>query len=181
VKTQYYTATSIDGFIADDQNSLEWLFQFGDGTGAFYDRFIAGVGAVVMGSTTYEWMLEHQVLVDPANPQPWPFEQPTWVLSTRELTRLDGSGIHFESGDVTRIHSAIASAAGGKNIWVIGGGDLAGQFDDAGLLDELILAVCPVSLGAGAPVFPRRHTTPFRLVSAVADGPFAMLTYELRR
>jgi dihydrofolate reductase len=70
-RTQYYTATSIDGFIADANNSLEWLFQFGDDPGSVegsegvepsYPAFIAEVGAMAMGSTTYEWVVEHEDL-----------------------------------------------------------------------------------------------------------------------
>ena len=58
MKTQYYTATSINGFIADENNSLEWLFQFGeiDSMKEHYPGFIKEVGALAMGSTTYEWI-----------------------------------------------------------------------------------------------------------------------------
>ena len=59
--TQYYTASSIDGFIADPDNSLTWLFQFSEQTGMedHYPKFIAQVGAMAMGSTTYEWVADH--------------------------------------------------------------------------------------------------------------------------
>ena len=68
MRTQYYTATSIDGFIADDQNSLEWLFQFGevDSMDDDYPNFIAEVGAMAMGSTTFRWIVEHEGLVEEA-------------------------------------------------------------------------------------------------------------------
>ena len=55
--------------------------------------------------------------------------------------------------------AAMAAAAGGRNLWVVGGGDLAGQFADAGLLDEVLVTIAPVTLGAGAPLLPRRITT----------------------
>lgn len=54
MKTEYYTAASLDGFIADSQHSLDWLFQFGEGEGDSYSDFICEVGAIAMGSTTYE-------------------------------------------------------------------------------------------------------------------------------
>jgi len=75
----------------------------------------------------------------------------------------------------------MAAAANGKNIWIVGGGDLAGQFADHGLLDEIILQVASVSLGAGAPLFPRRMTTPpLRLVEVRHfSSNFAQLRYEL--
>jgi dihydrofolate reductase len=60
--TQYYTATTLDGFIADPDDSLDWLFtRQQDPAGPLnYDAFISKVGALAMGSTTYEWILEHE-------------------------------------------------------------------------------------------------------------------------
>ncbi len=91
--TQYYTATTLDGFIADPDDLLDWLFtrKREDDGPLNYGSFIAGVGAMAMGSTTF-----------------------------------------------------------------VGGGDLAGQFADAGLLDEVIVSIAPVTLGGGAPLLPRR-------------------------
>jgi dihydrofolate reductase len=59
------------------------------------------------------------------------------------------------------------ASAGGKDVWVVGGGDLAGQYADAGLLDEVIVTVTPVFLGAGAPLLPRRLTSERVRVRAV--------------
>jgi dihydrofolate reductase len=61
MKTQYYTATSLDGFIADSQNSLDWLFQFGEVQEDSYANFISEVGAIAMGATTYKWILNHHI------------------------------------------------------------------------------------------------------------------------
>jgi dihydrofolate reductase len=75
----------------------------------------------------------------------------------------------------------MVAAASGRNVWVVGGGELAGRFADAGLLDELILGVAPVTLGGGAPLLPRRLTSGrLTLVSAEAGGGFAHLKYQLR-
>jgi dihydrofolate reductase len=60
-KTQYYTATTLDGFIADENNSLGWLFEVDreqEGENSF-DAFFADIGAMAMGATTYEWVLDH--------------------------------------------------------------------------------------------------------------------------
>jgi dihydrofolate reductase len=59
MRTQYYTATSLDGFIATEDDSLDWLFPLGDINDTSYPSFIAQVGALAMGSATYEWMLRH--------------------------------------------------------------------------------------------------------------------------
>ena len=162
MKTQYYTATSIDGFIADADNSLEWLFQVGsaDETGMKdeYPQFMAEVGAMAMGSTTYEWIANHTGFLD--DPAKWEYTIPTWVFSSRDLPRAEGLDIRFVSGDIRPVHAEMADAAAGRNIWLVGGGDLVGQFYDHGLLDELILGVAPVFLGSGAPLLPRRITAP---------------------
>lgn len=183
MKTQYYTATSVDGFIATEDDSLEWLFPLGDVNDTSYGRFIADVGALAMGSATYEWMLRHVIDVadDPA--KAWPYTQPTWVFTRRTLRPVPGAKVQFVQGDVRPVHAAMAEAAQGKNLWVVGGGDLAGQFHDAGLLDEIILQVGSVTLGRGKPLFPRRLTQPpLRLldVRQVGSG-FAELRYAVPR
>ncbi len=183
MKTQYYTATSLDGYIADAQNSLDWLFQLGqpDSMADNYPRFVAKVGAVAMGSTTYEWVLEQENML--AEPRRWPYKMPTWVFSSRELPMVDGADIRFVRGDVAPVHAEMVEAAAGKNVWLVGGGDLVGQFYDAGLLDELILSVASVTLGGGAPLLPRRIASPpLRLVDVQQHGDaFAVLMYEVRK
>jgi len=123
MKTQYYTASSLDGFIATEDHSLDWLFQFGDtGTSGFED-FLIGVGAIAMGSQTYEWILRNHVRPDSDAKQPWPYEQPSWVFTTRPLPTVPGADIRFVQGDVRHLYRKIAKSAGDKNIWIVGGGD----------------------------------------------------------
>ena len=181
MKTQYYTAASLDGFIATLDDSLEWLFPLGDIAETSYPHFIREVGALAMGSATYEWMLRH--VVGPAAGRPWPYEQPTWVFSSRTLPSVAGADICFVSGDVRPVHEAMIGAAGGRNVWIVGGGDLAGQFHDQGLLDEMFVQVGSVTLGRGKPLLPRSITQPpLRLISVRAVGTgFAELHYELPR
>jgi dihydrofolate reductase len=181
MKTQYYTASSLDGFIADRDNSLEWLFQFGEGPTSDYPGFIKAVGAIAMGSTTYEWLLSHQIYPETGPQQPWPYDQPTWVFTTRVLREIPGADIRFVRGDVRTVHEQMVSAAGGRNVWIVGGGDLVGQFHDHGLLDEIIVTFASVTLGGGAPLLPRAIVSPpLRLVAAQPYGTgFVQLTYEV--
>jgi dihydrofolate reductase len=183
MKTQYYTATSLDGFIATEDDSLDWLFPLSDLSDTSYPAFIANVGALAMGSATYEWMLRHADKVAAETGSPWPYTQPAWIFSSRVLPSIEGSNTHFVQGDVRLVHTEMCIAAGSKNIWIVGGGDLAGQFFDAGLLDELIIQVGSVTLEKGKPLFPRRVTSPpLRLVSVRQVGTgFAELRYELPR
>jgi len=177
---RYYTATSIDGFIADDRNSLDWLFEVTDRDDRF-GPFIAQVGAMAMGATTYEWMLDHEKLLDnPAKWQEWYGDRPCWVFTHRDLPPIPGAPITFASGDVRPVQAAMSEAAGDRDIWLVGGGELVGAFADAGLLDEIILGVTPVTLGAGAPLLPRRLTSGRLTLTAVEQvGPFAYLTYAV--
>ena len=183
MKTQYYTASTLDGFIADEEHGLEWLFQFGDEPGGDYETFIANIGALAMGSHTYEWMLKHLIEEGADHSQPWPYSQPTWVFSSRTLPEVPGADIRFTRGDVREVHSEMVRVAGGKNIWLVGGGDLVGQFHDHGLLDEIIVTIASVLIGAGKPLLPRKIITPpMKLLSAEAWGTsFAQLRYEVQK
>lgn len=183
MKTQYYTACSLDGFIADPGDSLDWLFPLGSIEDTSYPTFIRDVGAIAMGSHTYEWMLRHIIGPQADQPGPWPYEQPAWVFTSRKLPSVPGADIRFTNGNVATVHGTMAAAAGGKNVWIVGGGELAGQFYDAGLLDEMFVQVGSVTLGAGKPLLPRRITSPpFRLITVRAVGTgFAELHYEITR
>jgi dihydrofolate reductase len=181
MKTQYFTAASLDGFIATEDDSLDWLFPLGDINDTGYPAFIAEVGALAMGSSTYEWMLRHSETVAGQTGAAWPYTQPTWIFSSRTLPAIPGANLHFVRGAVEPVHSAMRAAAGNKNVWVVGGGDLAGQFCDAGLLDEIVVQVGSVTLGKGKPLFPRRITRPaLELVSVRQVGTgFAELRYRV--
>ena len=182
-KTQYFTATSIDGFIADPDNSLDWLFQAGRSSGR-EDRFrgfFADVGAMAMGATTYEWVLEHEHLIeDPGKWRQYYNSIPCWVFTHRQLPVIPGADLVFARGDAGGVHEEMTTAAGGRNIWLVGGGELVGQFADRGLLDEILLGVAPVMLGGGAPLLPRRLLASDLTLAAVEhEGQFVFLTYRL--
>ena len=177
--TQYYTASSLDGFIATEDHSLDWLFPLGDINDTGYPDFIREVGALAMGASTYDWMLRHVV----QRGAPWPYAQPVWVFTHRALPPVASADIRFVQGDVRPVHARMREAAGDRNVWLVGGGDLVGQFHDAGLLDEVIVLVASVTLGAGRPLLPRRITQPpLKLLSARASVPgFAELRYAVPR
>jgi dihydrofolate reductase len=177
-RTTFYTAASLDGFLADPDNSLTWLVTRDiDRSGPMgYDVFIASVGALVMGATTYEWLLDH-LDHDEHGALKWPYEQPTWVVTHRDPAIVPGADLRFYSGDVALLYDEMMAAADGKGLWVVGGGDLAGQFADADLLDEVIVSFAPVTLGAGAPLMPRRLE--LRLEEVARNGDFACARYAV--
>jgi dihydrofolate reductase len=173
-RTVYYTATTLDGFLATEDDSLDWLFACAqDEDGALgYDAFFSQVGAMVMGSTTYEWVLGHEA------GNPWPYSVPCWVLTHRTLPAVAES-VRFARGDLATLHAEMVAAAAGKDVWVVGGGDVAGQLADHGLLDEVLVSIAPVTLGAGKPLLPRRVDLETREVAR--NGDFACVTYGVRR
>jgi dihydrofolate reductase len=173
-RTVFYTATTLDGFIADEHDSLAWLFkQEQDEAGPMnYDDFIKGIGAVAMGATTYQWLLDHLA----RSGEKWPYELPSWVFTHRSFDQPDAD-VRFVQGDVAAVHAEMVAAAGDQDLWVVGGGDLAAQFAEAGLLDELVVYVAPVTLGAGRPLFPRRFD--LRLAELDRNGAFVCARYDV--
>lgn len=132
-----------------------------------------GVGAVVLGANSYEWIVRD--FEASGRPFVWPYRQPSWVVTHRELDLP--AGVHRHSGAVADLHDDLVAAAGDRDVWILGGGDLAGQFADAGLLDQVLLQVCPVTLGAGRPFLPR----PLRLQrrNVERDGQFTALLFDV--
>lgn len=176
------TATTINGWIADQQNSLDWLFSVEQGTAPADGLWPAQARVLIEGSTTYEWVLEHERLME--QPERWGElygDKITFVFTSRELPVPAGADVRFLSGDVSAALPEIRAAAGGADIWVVGGGELAGQFLDADALDEIALSLAPVALDGGAPLLPRRiESDRLRLRSAEAVGQFARVVYEVR-
>lgn len=170
--THYYTASSLDGFLATPDQSLHWLLEQDiDEHGPMnYDAFLEGIGAVAMGATTYEWVLAHG--------GPWPYTLPTWVFTHRSLPTPPGADVRFVRGDVRDVHAAMTQAAGASDLWIVGGGELVGQFADAGLVDEIWVQFAPVTLGEGAPLLPR--ALDLELIEVARNRAFACGHYRVR-
>lgn len=116
-----------------------------------------------MGSHTYEWILEH-------NKGKWDYKVPCFIFTSRQLPLVPQADIRFVNGDVKPVHEEMVKLANGKNLWIMGGGELAGKFYDAQLLNELQIQVVSVTLAGGAPLFSRATKKPLQLVSAKQIG-----------
>lgn len=181
--TIYYTATTLDGYLATPDHSLDWLFAVPEAPGVQeeMDVFYASVRPMVMGSSTYEWVYRHEGLGE--NPEKWGQwygDRPTWVLTHRELPTVAGADLRFTQSPIDVVHSQMLAEANGKDLWVMGGGDVAGQFYDAGLLDRIVATVVPVTLGGGAPLMPRDiRSDRLTLTDVARRGQFVQLTYDI--
>lgn len=156
MKTIYFAAASLGGSIADKNNSLEWLFKNGPTDLQFIDQFIETVGAIAMGSSTYQWLLDNME-------GPWPYKVPCLVFTHRNLKKIENADIRFTQGDVQSQHEELKRLAAGKNIWLMSGGDLVGQFYDHGLVDEMNIQTVAVFLNEGKKLFSRRTETAFKI------------------
>jgi dihydrofolate reductase len=183
---RYYAATTLDGFIAESDDTLDWLLKYegsyegadSDEGKAGYEQFYEGIGALVSGSTTYEWVLEHG--------SAWPYAgKPCWILSSRELPKPEGEDVEVRivSGEIPDLIDEMLASAGERDLWIVGGGNVASQFADHGLLDRVEMTVVPVVLGEGKPLFERRLPGgPMQLLGTRAHSSgMVSLDYEIRR
>ncbi|MDP0399086.1 dihydrofolate reductase family protein [Tsukamurella strandjordii] len=148
---RYYTASTLDGFLADENDSLDWLLsQPIDQEGPQnITELMKRTGAIVMGYTTYQWVVDHIAETG----DPWMYaEWPTFVFTHRDIAPVHES-VSVVAGSPAEHRARLESAAGDKGVWVVGGGDLATQFASDGMLDELIVSYAPVTVGAGRPLF----------------------------
>lgn len=175
----YETATTLDGYLADAQNSLSWLFAVAGGDDS---RLAPPRAAVqVMGSTTYEWVLNELGALEKMDA--WGTAMPdvvTVVFTSRDLPVPSEADVRFMSGAVDDALPQLRELAGDGTIWVVGGGGLASQFIAAQALDEIVLSVAPVALIDGAPLVDQRiESDRLTLVEAQQIGQFARLRYRL--
>jgi dihydrofolate reductase len=174
-KTVYFCAATLDGYIADADDGIDWLQQH-EGTGpsdaepmeGVIDSFLKGIGALVMGSSTYEFILGHGG---------WSYgDRPTWVLTSRDLPAIEGADVRFHTGPVEDVHGEMLAAAGDRDLWLVGGGPVASQFADIGLLDEALVTIVPIVLGEGKPLF----EDPVRAMTLLGARAFRNGMVELR-
>ncbi|MBP2412984.1 dihydrofolate reductase [Arthrobacter stackebrandtii] len=180
-RTVFYTASTLNGYLADEGHSLDWLFAVPGAEGPDIAAFMDTMGVFVEGSSTYEWVLRHEnLLAEPAKWQQFYGNKPTYVFTSRTLPVPEGADVRFVNGPVADVLAEIRAAAGELDVWVVGGGELAGQFLDLGALDELVVTFAPATVAGGAPLLPRTvGADRLTLRSAEQHGQFAMLTYDV--
>lgn len=141
-----YIAASLDGFIADRDDKLDWLFKYDEMDLGEHDyrTFIKSIGTVVMGRSTYDWLA--------AEPSPWAYgEQRVFVVTSSPIDTPKGA-LETRS-DIDALIAELRALEDGT-VWMLGGGRLQMAFMERGALDEIEIYVIPEMLGGGAPLFP---------------------------
>lgn len=141
-----YIATSLDGFIATEADSLDWLFAYDDLELGEYDyrQFIKGIRTVVMGRRTYDFLEK--------DASPWAYdEQRVLVVTSRPIATPKGQ-LEIRS-NIDDLVTELRELRDG-NVWMLGGGELQMAFIERGALDEIEIYVMPELIGGGKPLFP---------------------------
>ncbi len=144
---RYYVAVSVDGFIAPLDGAVDWFDQVraGDADDG-YTEFVKGIGGVILGRSTFETELGFG---------PWSYEAIPSVVMTNRALEVTPKNMRTASGDPGPALAALKAQVQHGDIWLLGGGVLAGQLLDAGLIDRVEITVLPISLGQGRPLFGR--------------------------
>ncbi|MED3573111.1 dihydrofolate reductase family protein [Cytobacillus praedii] len=143
-KLALFIAQSLDGFIATKDDSLDWLFKVeGEGDNG-YTEFIETIDTILIGKRTYDWIMKHEK-------GQFPYKDKSCFVFSR--TRNDDTDhVKFINEDIVTFTNNLKKEDG-KNIWIVGGGDLLHTFLKEDLVDELILTIAPKIIGEGIPLF----------------------------
>ena len=168
-----FIASSLDGYIATKDESLEWLYNVeGEGDNGF-SEFYDTVDTILMGKRTFDWVMNQDL-------KEFPYKNKECYVFTRSLTE-NTEVVKFVNGDVTNFVNKLKSQDG-KNIWIVGGGELLHSFIQEKLVDELIITVAPTLLGKGIPLFREGDYQLNLLLKKMRNfNQFVELHYEVKR
>lgn len=168
-KVVLYIAMSLDGYIATPEDSLEWLFCT-EGEGDSYSEFYETVDTIILGRRTYDWILNME-----GDNFPYKGKQ-CFVFS--DTMQGEDKNVQFFRGDIKSFIADLEEKEG-KNIWVVGGGELLHHFISNRLVDEWIITIAPTILGDGIPLFKKNDfETRLRLKGVRRFNQFTELHYE---
>ncbi len=167
-----YIASSLDGYIATEEHNLDWLFAVeGEGDNG-YSRFYDTVDTILIGRTTYDWIME----TEKGN---FPYKNKECYVFSRSK-KDDNEYVTFINEDIVQFSNNLKNR-NGNNIWIVGGGELLSTFIKEKLVDELIISITPVLLGRGIPLFKNNDfQTLLSLRSINQFNQFVELHYEVR-
>lgn len=171
MKSIYYVAMSLDGYIADEAGGVAWLDELKiDHAQTGYDAFYAKIDGLMMGRSTYDFVFNYGS---------WPYgDQPCWILSSKEMQILDGcnakASVHLQQAYQD------AESSGVENLWVVGGGKLVGSLLQLGLLTHIHVTVMPIVLGGGIRLVDSLSSlVQLEQESGRVDGGFCEIVYKV--
>ncbi|MEY8457874.1 dihydrofolate reductase family protein [Lactococcus ileimucosae] len=165
-----FIAQTLDGYIADKQDNLDWLMTVqGKGDNGI-SAFLSTIDIILMGSRTYQWLLDQKL-------ETWPYEgKMTYVFSKKNWE---------DKGNIKFVHpSQLTDFVQGLQgeIWLIGGGQLIKTFLEADLIDEYRITTAPVLLGEGIPLFPQGdYAADLEFQGSTIYGQFVELAYKRKK
>lgn len=148
-KIKLYIAASIDGYIAYSDGGLDWLSEYPI-TAEYnygYNDFYESIDSVIMGGKSYRDILNMDVI--------YPYKDKTSYVITRNTnSKISIENVQFLSDNIIETVSSLKKQDG-KDIWLVGGGEIISMLLDQGLVDEMIITYIPKVLGDGIPLFPK--------------------------
>ena len=172
-KVSVYIATSVDGYVATEDDSLDWLFKTDPEGDAGYEDFMKDVDTMIMGRRTYDWVMEQENGVNPYQ------GKMSYVYTTQ--SRENTEDVTFTSEDPTSLIKRL-NEQGGGTIWLIGGGVVVHEFLEKNLIDEFIISLAPALIGKGIPLFQKSDVThDLELTDVRQYGQFAQLHYRVKK
>lgn len=144
-KIKLYIATSIDGYIARNDGDLDWLTEYPNPEKTDYEylSFFNSIDTVIMGGRTFRDILCMDVV--------WPYkDKTTYVISRNSYIQKDS--IQFISQNIVETVSQLRETEG-KDIWLVGGGEVISMMLNHDLIDEMIITIIPIILGNGIVLF----------------------------
>ncbi|MFD9625867.1 dihydrofolate reductase family protein [Peribacillus muralis] len=169
-KTVLYIASSLDGFIAREDGSLDWLYategEGDNGYGTFYET----IDTVIMGNKTYQ---HTKVLADE-----FPYKDKKCYVFSRQNEGKNDGNVQYINEDIASFIQVLKKQ-GGSKIWIVGGSELLDVFMKEKLVDEFIVAIIPIILGKGIPLYKADNPeVRLKLTEIQQFGQVAQLHYE---
>ncbi|WP_163581414.1 dihydrofolate reductase family protein [Gracilibacillus saliphilus] len=171
--TVLFIASSLDGYIATKEESLEWLFKVeGEGDNGFTE-FYETVDTILMGKRTYDWVMKQDL-------DEFPYKDKECYVFTRSVYE-DTENVQFINEDITKFIHKLQNK-NGNNIWLVGGGELLNSCIQAGLVDEFIITFAPTIIGNGIPLFKEgNHHLELSLKGTKQFNQFIELHYQVKK
>ncbi|TLS36826.1 dihydrofolate reductase family protein [Pseudalkalibacillus caeni] len=172
-KIVLYIAQSLDGYIATEDDSLDWLFRMeGEGDNGF-GKFHETIDTEIVGRRTYDWVMEHENGNYPSK------EKKCYVMTGS--TTVKNENVTFVNNDIVGLTNRLKREEG-KNIWLVGGGELIHAFLEENLIDEIYIQIAPSLIGKGIPLFKRGdYEIDLELKDISRYNQMAQLHYEVKK